>query len=96
MNLTWKINSLKSKPDDGAVIEASWQLTAVEGEAVKTQYGKSAFQVNSSDPSFIPYADLTEEKVLQWVWDSMDKDEVESDLGNKLNRQPKYNIGKPF
>lgn len=96
MNFTWKINSLKSKPDDGAVIEASWQLTAVEGEEFKTQYGKSSFQVNSSDPSFIPYDDLTEEKVLQWVWDSMDKDEVESDLGNKLNRQPKYNIGKPF
>lgn len=96
MNFSWKINSLKSKPDDGAVIEASWQLTAVEGEESKIQYGKVSFKVNPSDPSFIPYDDLTEEVVLQWVWDSIDKDEVESDLGNKLNRQPKYNIGKPF
>jgi len=96
MNFTWKINSLKSKPDNGAVIQASWQLKAVEGGEFKIQYGKSSFKVDSYDPSVLPYEDLTEEQVLQWVWDSMDKDEVESDLGNKLNRQPKYNTGKPF
>ena len=56
----------------------------------------SVVKVNPSDPGFIPYADLTENDVLGWVYDSLiegdetaaeAKARVEADRDSKVQKQ---------
>lgn len=65
---------------DGGVIVVHWQCTDSETVGDDTysarSYGTSSFTYDASSPDFVPYDDLTEPVVLQWVWDDMGVDEV--------------------
>ena len=88
---TWKILDMKHNPNDGGVLEVKWELratadtgeTAVEGGEYKIE----SYDVSS--PNFIPFADLTEETVLGWVWEDLGdkKAEIESDRTSKVEAQ---------
>ena len=73
---TWTISTLEHNTADGGVIVAHWQCTEVDGDYSARSYSTQSFTYDASSPDFIPYADLTEEVVLQWVWDEMGVDEV--------------------
>lgn len=82
---------MKHNPNDGGVLEIKWELrasadtgeTAVEGGELKID----SYDVSS--PNFIPFANLTEETVLGWVWDDLGdkKTEIESDRTAKVDAQ---------
>tara|TARA_R100000388_G_C7146228_1_gene112366 strand:- start:46 stop:414 length:369 start_codon:yes stop_codon:yes gene_type:complete len=81
---TWSIDDMKRKKSDGGVFLVYWSClagnvtgtnpdgtsvynyTAIEGGKLRCEY-------NASDADFIPYADLTKNKVLGWVWNSLRK-----------------------
>ncbi len=77
---TWTISTLEHNTADGGVIVAHWRVTDSETVGDDTfsasAYSTQSFAYDASSPDFIPYADLTEEVVLQWVWDEMGVDEV--------------------
>ena len=77
---TWTISTLEHNTADGGVIVAHWRVTDSETVGEDTfsasAYGTASFTYDASSPDFIPYADLTEQVVLQWVWDEMGVDEV--------------------
>jgi len=72
----WNISTLESNTADGGVIVAHWQCTEVDDTFSARAYSTASFTYDASSPDFVPYADLTEEVVLQWVWDEMGVDEV--------------------
>lgn len=88
---TWKILDMKHNPNDGGVLEVKWELratantgeTAVEGG----EYKIDSYDVSS--PNFIPFADLTEDVVLGWVWEDLGdkKAEIETDRTAKVEAQ---------
>ena len=88
---TWKVLDMKHNPNDGGVLEVKWELratadtgeTAVEGGELKID------SYDASSPNFIPFANLTEETVLGWVWDDLGdkKAEIESDRTAKVDAQ---------
>lgn len=62
------------KASDGGVIKVSWScmaksVAANDGDPVysATEAGKLTWEVDSSEPGFIPYDNLTEDIVLGWV-----------------------------
>lgn len=79
----WKINALDCYPDvDGetdVVFTAHWSLTAEDffgGEPVTGYvYGSQGLVHNAKGP-FIPYANLTEELVVDWVKKAMGDETV--------------------
>jgi len=77
---TWTISTMEHNTADGGVIVAHWRVTEEETVGDDTfsasAYSTQSFTYDASSPDFIPYADLTEEVVLQWVWDEMGVDEV--------------------
>ena len=74
MAITWKINNLTSKSSDGGVITVDWQCEVKDDthddcfHIVKNSFNCTP-NLTSSD--FINYKDLTENKVLEWVYNNI-------------------------
>ena len=91
----WTVSQLDCIPDvDGKqdyVVTAHWQCVGTEVWGGKTYtaqiYGTSSFQVLPG-PDFIPYADLTQDIVLGWVWNSgISKDGTEASVQKMIDNQ---------
>lgn len=92
--MNWIIEQLWVKPTEGnlsdVVITAAWRCNdsqLVQGkEYYGTCYGTASF--TPPDPStFIPYSNLTQNQVLQWVWDSgVDKAAIEANVTQQINQ----------
>ena len=72
MNLTWKIEGLIVNPRMGSsvdvVVAANWRVWAEENGVRGTTHGSVNFPPPQDD-KFTNYADLTEQTILQWVWE---------------------------
>ena len=102
---TWTISTMERHiggDNDGGVIVAHWRVTDSETVGDDTfsasAYGTCSFTPDASADDFVAYADLTEEMVLGWVWDSMDKDAVEASLTANIDEQkaPTTETGVPW
>ena len=87
MNTTcvWAISSLECKVQEGdlsdVVTICHWRCSATEVDGDKTYSGSvysSTALPGPGDP-FTPYADLTQDQVLGWIWaNGVDKDATEA------------------
>ena len=78
---TWKINTLESNTADGFVTVGHWSCTATEGEHSASAYATVSW---AEGTPAVPYANLTEATVLNWVWESVDKASTESALAAQI------------
>jgi hypothetical protein len=93
---TWTISQLDRRTSDGFVTTAHWRATAVDGDHSANVYATCSW---SEGQPTVPYADLTEEEVLEWVWASgVDKAATEQALANQieLQKHPVTEIGIPW
>jgi hypothetical protein len=96
MTITWKISQLDRRTSDGFVTTAHWQATAVDGDHSASIYSTCAWSEGS--PA-VPYANLTEQDVLAWVWASgVDKAATEAALAAQIAAQknPVTATGTPW
>lgn len=92
--MEWSIVNLDRRTSDGFVTTAHWNCVAVDGELSVSAYGSCGW---SGEPT-VPYDSLTEANVLAWVWENVDKSEVEDNLTKQLDAQknPVTVSGKPW
>jgi len=88
MDIVWKIEWMKCIPqiDDVTdyVIECGWRCIGSQDGFSASNYGSCGFSVPPSD-NVTPYADLTEDQVLGWVWaDGVDKDATEASVTGQV------------
>jgi hypothetical protein len=88
--ITWSISVLDVKPSEGdltdVVVTAHWDCVADEDGYSARVYGTASFPAPADD--FTPYADLTLDQVLGWVWDNgVDKDATEAALAANIEQQ---------
>jgi len=96
MTTTWTISQLDRQTSDGFVTTAHWQATAVDGEHSASVYATCSW---SDGTPTVPYADLTQETVLGWIWaNGVDKDATEAALAAQIAEQkaPKTARGLPW
>lgn len=75
--MQWTVSTLDRSLPDGVVYTAHWQVSATSGDASGSVYSTVSFPAKSpSDPTFVPYANLTEAEVVQWVKDALGADGV--------------------
>lgn len=80
-NFTWWVSSMYTAsgvpdmPDYVAMV--TWRLTATDGKNTVEVGNNAQFPETESDPNFIPYSNLTQEIVLNWVKDQLGTDGVE-------------------
>ena len=91
----WTIANLDHKTDNGLVTTAHWRCTAVDGDYSASVYGTVGFE---GDHPTIPYEELTEANVLDWVYEKLDKDETEANLAAQIEalKNPVQVSGVPW
>ena len=93
--IVWNISQLDRQTSDGFVTTAHWQANATDGDYSASVYSTCSW---SDGTATIPYADLTKDAVLAWVWESVDKDAVEASLAAQieLQKNPVTATGVPW
>ena len=89
--ITWHISVLNCIPQtaEGAdyVICCHWQCNGVDGDYNGSVYSTCSFPVVQGE-SFVPYADLTLETVLGWIWaNGVDKAATEAAVEQQIQNQ---------
>ena len=94
----WSVPTLERKLDDGFVFTAHWRAVASDGDFSASSYGTAGFSQDPEADDYIPYEDLTEEQVLAWVWESVDKENTEASLQSKIDadKNPTSATGTPW
>lgn len=105
METNWKILNLKREVDNGLVIEVTYVMNfKLQGESDR-KIGLIKLEGDENDPNFIPFEELTEEIVLDWVKSELGQEEIdniktqyqtrlEERVYKKLN--PEYLDGLPW
>jgi len=83
MDIIWKIVDTERNTTDGFVTTAHWTVTAIDGNYSADTYGC----VGWGGELVIPYEQLTEETILNWVWQSVEKEVNEAALISQIERQ---------
>ena len=68
---TWSVNNMTHNDSDGGVVLVYWSCVASDGTYSATEGGKLRCEADPTSPDYIPYADLTEADVLNWVYASL-------------------------
>ena len=96
---TWSISDMQRTDSDGYVFLVYWSMVAASDGTpsyTASEGGKLRCEGSPSDPGFIPYANLTENDVLGWVYTSLiegdetaaeAKARVEADRDSKVQKQ---------
>lgn len=105
METNWKILNTKRKPDNGLVVKVNYVINF----KLENQEDRLVSSVDLIDneigDSFIPYEDLTEEILLNWVKEKLGEEkilELENNFENRLQEKidrhnnPEYLSGLPF
>lgn len=98
----WSIPTTEYTKADGGIFTVHWRVSATETSGEDTfsasSYGTAGFTYDPSSPDFTPYEQLTEEQVLAWVWDSVDKDATEAALAARIeaDMNPTTGTGTPW
>ena len=91
----WSINTMERDVATGYVSVAHWTCTAVDGEHSASAYATVSWAEGTPE---VPYASLTEATVLNWVWESIDKEATEASLAAQiaLLKNPVKSTGVPW
>ena len=94
MSITWKISQLDRNTADGFVTTAHWTCSGVDGDFSGSVYASCGFD----GELVIPYDQLTEATVLEWVWEKVDKEATEAAVLAQIEAQknPTTASGTPW
>lgn len=90
MEINWTIEQLERQTETGGVIIAHWRVNATDGYRYSAgSYGSAGFTPDPESPDFIPFDQLTESDVLNWLWEKegFDKNEIENRLQSQIDAQ---------
>jgi hypothetical protein len=103
MKKTWIIHQLERKSDNGFVFNVHWRYSFMDSDdSTKTyyadNYGVASYTQDPESENYIPYEDLTEEIVIDWVKASLDMETIEKNLSEKIEQQknPPVLTGVPW
>ena len=84
---TWEIYDMKRNTSDDGVFKVLWTVWAVREEKYVTEVnGSVELTPDPTSDSFIPYDNLTQDDVISWIQKVLDKDIIEQEVKDKLNR----------
>jgi hypothetical protein len=90
MTTLWTITAMDAYPQEGGnadvVFNVHWTCAGVQGEYLASIY--NTCQVPTPTGVFTPYADLTQDQVLGWIWaNGVDKDATEAAVQQQIDQQ---------
>jgi hypothetical protein len=94
--IVWNVSQLDRQTSDGFVTTAHWQANATDGDYSASVYNTCSWNDGTAT---IPYASLTQETVLGWIWaNGVDKAATEAALNAQieLQKNPVTATGVPW
>lgn len=86
MNTVWKIVNTKRNPSTGLVIEVVYSINfKLAGESDR-HVGVAKFEGDASAPGFIPFEQLTEPTVIDWVKGHLGEEKIASIIAGAEQR----------
>ena len=73
----WSIENMERQQDSGLVTKVKWTVTLVKDMEFSNTNGVVELEESNS---FVPFGELTETQVLNWVFGKIDKTAVEAKL----------------
>ena len=105
MNKTFKIANMKRTPDAGVVVKVVYIMEFEYNGISDRHVGSIELAGDASAPDFIPFEDLTEEIVIDWVKAELGEAklaEIDNEFQNRLEakyqakQNPEFISGKPW
>ena len=99
---TWTVNTLERNTADGIVFTVHYSVSAADDTYSAGAYGSVGLDAPAEGDTVIPYADLTEAGVIEWVKEKIGGEEkvaeVEAALQAQLDEQrtPSKATGTPW
>jgi hypothetical protein len=92
---TFTIVNLERQADTGLVTTVHWTATKQGGDAVGSVYASMAVEAGDN---FVPFEQLTEQAVIDWVKAKLDLESLEASLDAQIAEQktPKVLSGLPW
>jgi hypothetical protein len=96
---TWTVSRLNCYPQaegqTDVVFTVHWQLTGTDGTYNGSVYSTCSVTYVAGTP-FTPFADLTKDMVLGWIWSSgVDKDSAEAAVQAQIDNQANPPVVSP-
>lgn len=91
ISYTWTVQNMSSQVQlDGytdVVVQVAWTCSGTDGTYYANIPGLTRVTFGGG-PDFTPYTDLTEEEVLNWVWNSgVDQSSVQAEIDTQIELQ---------
>jgi hypothetical protein len=98
---TWKINQLERNPSTGVVKTVYWDCLGVDEETENFVHMHCSYypsSIDPDDPNFIPFNELSEQTILEWVWQGPTKEQYETSVAEQieLKNNPPIVTGVPW
>lgn len=61
------VSQLERTAADDVVTTVHWNASVTDGDYSASAYGSQSFTRDSDSPTLVPFADLTEAKVVKWL-----------------------------
>jgi hypothetical protein len=79
------ISNLRRNKTTGCVIQVEWAAIKRQDSFIAKVFGKTDLQEKDlSDPAFVPFDQLTEKIVLDWINPTLDANEILAELDRQL------------
>lgn len=93
--MEFKIVNLDRSTDGDIVTSVHYTVSKTDGDAVGSSYGSIGVEVGDT---VIPFAELTEATVIDWVKEKLDLESLEANLDAQIADQkaPKVKSGLPW
>jgi hypothetical protein len=87
---TWQVSALNCYPTQDnltdVVFNVHWQCVGTDGQYTASVY--STCSVPGPGNPFTPYANLTQDQVLNWIWaNGVDKEATEANVAQQIQNQ---------
>jgi hypothetical protein len=85
--MKWTIENMKRQTETGLVVEVAYRVVAKQGAIIADHRGKVTLTGDPESEGFIPFEDLTQAQVTQWVKDSVDVSAIETSVQTILDEK---------
>jgi len=101
MDLLFKIKNLERTLPSGVVFKVHYIASITDNELIAETYDSLIVSGNPNDSNFIPFDELTEDNVIQWIKDILGTEkiiEIKKNLLQQIESEktPKISSGIPW
>jgi hypothetical protein len=98
MKTNWAIHQLERSATDNFVLNVHWRYSMTDGKYYADTYSVASYTQDPEKDDYIPYEELTEEMVIDWVKSSLDMEAIDKNLADQIEAQknPPILTGLPW